>query len=142
MFTDPQLVTYGASSAQFSFGLKPSSNGMSQRASAATSVGTVSGIPEMSIGQQLTRENPDAGGSTRTLLNLGFRGSDTATGLVKLNPRVQLVIVDPKDYDADAVVTALLQALVSFLTGETDGSVAADAAVDATVVAKLLVGEG
>lgn len=141
MFTDPLLVTYGASASQFSFGLQDGSN-PSQRASAVQGVGVITGQPRLTIGHQDSRENPDFGGSTRTVVSFSVVGSDTSTGLLKATPRVAMTITQPKTLGSIAEVTALLQALVSLLTGETDGSVAADAAVDTTVVSKLLNGEG
>jgi hypothetical protein len=142
MFTDPLLVTYGASSAQLSLGLNDGANPFVRRHAAQTS-NDITGPVTLTIGHTQTRENASTGGSTRHLVKFSRTGpTAVSSGINVATEQVQLVIVNANNASTEASLTQLLQALVSLLVGETDGSVAADAAIDSTVVAKLLNGEG
>jgi len=144
MFTEPLYTTSEAAN-RLVFGTLNLDGQKSVRRSDG-----VGGIPNpvgLQIGTTTSKENSILGGSYRHLVRLDTKGfySDLGSGIISAESAVQLVIMHPvMDGTSSGVriaTVALVQALVSFLLGETDGTLSADATIDATVIDKIMDGE-
>lgn len=93
----------------------------------------------LQIGSIDSRENPKAGGSVRHLVRFDRQVFSPTSGELLGTASAQLVIVVPNiSVSGREAASLCAQWLVSFLLGESDGTLSTDATVDATVIGKLL----
>jgi hypothetical protein len=137
MFTDPLVLNLTGDT--ISLAVIPSSSNNSIR-KGTTLAGEVP--VQLTLGASPSRENPAAGGSVRHLIRTDLPVLDV-DGKNIGNASCITVIVRPNNgANVTQMVRDAVQTNVSFLLGETDGSLDAAAAVDSSTLDRFINGEG